>query len=156
MTRIRALAAVCAGMALFLNLLIEKMLIAAKGNEILIPGLLDFAQTWNRGVSFGLLWQRSDTGRYVLMAVLAVVAVGAGVLAWRAVNSLAAMGYGLIVGGALGNLLDRGLYGAVFDYLFLHVGTVSLFVFNFSDLAISAGVILLAADALTAARGQST
>jgi lipoprotein signal peptidase len=44
----------------------------------------------------------------------------------------------------------------VFDYLFLHVGTVLLFVFNFSDLAISAGVILLAADALTEVRGQST
>jgi signal peptidase II len=148
LTRIRAIAATSAGLALLLDLLIEHMLVAVKDSVVLIPGLLDFARTWNRGVSFGLLWQNGDTGRYVLIAALAVVAVGVGILAWRATNRLAAMGYGLIVGGALGNLVGRAMHGAVFDYLFLHLGRMPLFVCNFPDIAISAGVILLIAESL--------
>ena len=150
MTRIRAIAAASAGVALLLDLLIEYVLVAVKEGAVLIPGLLDFARTWNRGVSFGLLWQNSDTGQYVLIAVLAVVAVGVGILAWRATNSLTAMGYGLIVGGALGNLAGRAMHGAVFDYLFLHLGRMPLFVCNFPDIAISAGVALLIVESLFA------
>ncbi|MBN9554368.1 MAG: signal peptidase II [Alphaproteobacteria bacterium] len=119
---------------------------------VLIPGLLDFIQTWNRGVSFSLFWQDGDKGRYVLIAVLASVVLLVAVLAWRSTNRLQAAGYGLVIGGALGNLIDRSLNGAVFDYLFLHLGPAPLFVFNFPDVAISAGVLLLAADTLKAAR----
>lgn len=119
-----------------------------KGKAVLIPGLLDYAQVWNRGVSFSLFWQDGDTGRYALIAVLAAIVVGVGVFAWRAGNNLTAAGYGLIVGGALGNLVDRSLHGAVFDYLFLHLGPQSLFICNFPDIAISAGVALVAIEAL--------
>ena len=153
MTRNRAIAASSAGLVLLVDLLIEHMLVAVKDSAVLIPGLLDFARTWNRGVSFGLLWQNSDTGRYVLIAALAIVAVGVGMLAWRATNSLAAMGYGLIAGGALGNLVGRAMHGAVFDYLFLHLGRMPLFVCNFPDIAISAGVLLLVAESLLTERG---
>lgn len=151
----RALGGACAGMALLLNLLIENILMNTNEKAILIPGLLDFVQTWNRGVSFSLYWQGGNSGRYILIAILAAIIIGVGILAWRAGNSFAAMGYGLIVGGALGNLIDRILYGPVFDYLFLHLGTVPLFVFNFSDAAISAGVVLLVADNLMAAKARS-
>ncbi len=151
----RALGGACAGMALLLNLLIENILMNTNEKAILIPGLLDFVQTWNRGVSFSLFWQGGNSGRYILIAILAAIIIGVGILAWRAGNSFAAMGYGLIVGGALGNLIDRILYGPVFDYLFLHLGTVPLFVFNFSDAAISAGVVLLVADNLMAAKARS-
>ena len=58
------------------------------------------------------------------------------------------MGYGLIVGGAMGNLVGRAIHGAVFDYLFLHLGRMPLFVCNFPDIAISAGVLLLIAESL--------
>ena len=148
LTRIRAIAAASAGLALLVSLVVEFLLMTVKGNAILIPGLLDYAQVWNRGVSFSLLWQSSDTGQYVLIAGLAVVAVGVGILAWRAANGLAAIGYGLIVGGALGNLVDRSLHLSVFDYLFLHLGRMPLFVCNFPDIAISAGVVLLIAEGL--------
>ena len=148
MTRIRAIAAASAGFALFIGLLAENLLMTVKGRAVLIPGLLDYVQVWNRGVSFGLLWQGSDTGQYVLIAGLAVVAVGVGILAWRAANGLAATGYGLIVGGALGNLVDRSLHLSVFDYLFLHLGRMPLFVCNFPDIAISAGVVLLVVEGL--------
>ncbi|MES2292875.1 MAG: signal peptidase II [Pseudomonadota bacterium] len=148
MTRIRAMAAASAGFALFIGLLAENLLMTVKGRAVLIPGLLDYVQVWNRGVSFSLLWQSSDTGQYVLIAGLAVVAVGVGILAWRAANGLTATGYGLIVGGALGNLVDRSLHLSVFDYLFLHLGRMPLFVCNFPDIAISAGVVLLVVEGL--------
>ena len=53
-----------------------------------------------------------------------------------------------MIGGALGNLADRIQGGAVFDYLFAHLGPISLFICNFSDVAISAGALILASDAL--------
>jgi len=95
---------------------------------------------------------RAATGRLVLMAVLAAVAGFVGFMAWRSTNRMQAAGYGLVVGGALGNLADRAFGGAVFDYLFLHLGQISLFVFNFSDAAISAGALLVAAEALLSSR----
>jgi len=137
-----------AGLAFIFGLLIEIILMPLKGNAVLIPGLLDFSQVWNRGVSFGLFRQDGDMGRYFLIAVLAAIAIGVSVLAWRATNRLTAAAYGLIVGGALGNLADRAVHGAVFDYLFLHLGRVPLFVCNFPDIAISAGVVLLIGESL--------
>jgi signal peptidase II len=156
LTKFRALSAACAGTALFLNLLIENILMDVKERVVLIPNLLDFAPTWNRGVSFSLFWQGGNSGQYVLIAILAAITVGVGVMAWRAGNSLAAIGYGLIVGGALGNLLDRSLYLGVFDYLFLHLGHRPLFVFNFPDAVISIAVLFLIADSVVAAKPEST
>ena len=146
--RIRTIAAVTAGLSFLIGVLIEKLLMPLKASAVLIPGLLDYAQVWNRGVSFGLFRQDSDMGRYFLIAVLAAIVIGVGILAWRAANSLMAAAYGLIVGGALGNLADRALHGAVFDYLFLHLGPAPLFVCNFPDIAISAGVVLLVVESL--------
>lgn len=144
------IAAVSAGLAFSLGLLVEAILMPVKGSAVLIPGLLNFAQVWNRGVSFGLFRQDSDMGRYFLIAVLAAIVIGVSILAWRATDRLTAAAYGLIVGGALGNLADRVFHGAVFDYLFLHLGQMPLFVCNFPDIAISAGVVLLIAESLLA------
>lgn len=154
MTRIRTIAAVTAGLSFLIGLLTEKLLMPLKVSLVLIPGLLNYAQVWNRGVSFGLFRQDANMGRYVLIAVLAVIIVGVSVLAWRATNALTAAAYGLIVGGALGNLADRAFHGAVFDYLFLHLGQAPLFICNVPDIAISAGVILLIAESLFVKEGQ--
>lgn len=139
----RSLALSCAGTALLLNVALERLLMTVAGPATLIPGLADFTRTWNRGVSFSLLTQDADSGRHILMAVLAVIILVVAFVVWRAPSRLAAAGYGLILGGALGNLLDRALYGAVFDFLALHLGPMPLFVCNFADIAISAGVLLL-------------
>lgn len=154
MTRIRTIAAVTAGLSFLIGLLSEKLLMPLKVSLVLIPGLLNYAQVWNRGVSFGLFRQDANMGRYVLIAVLAVIIVGVSVLAWRATNALTAAAYGLIVGGALGNLADRAFHGAVFDYLFLHLGQTPLFICNVPDIAISAGVVLLIAESLFVKEGQ--
>jgi signal peptidase II len=80
------------------------------------------------------------------MGVLAAIIVAVAVMTWRATTTLSAIGFGLILGGALGNLADRWAYGAVFDFLSLHLGSVFLFVCNGADIAISAGVLLLLLD----------
>jgi signal peptidase II len=152
LTARRALAAGLAIVVALLNLAIEQVLAATRGSLVLVPGFLDYSPTLNHGVSFGLFRQDGEVGRLVLMAVLAVVASFVGFMAWRSVSRLQAAGYGLVVGGALGNLADRAFSGAVFDYLFLHLSPISLFVFNFSDAAISAGALLVMADALLSSR----
>ena len=116
---------------------------------LLIPGLADFRPAWNRGVSFSLFTQDSQTGRMMLMAALALLSAGVAFYAWRATSRLNAIAFGLILGGALGNLIDRARFeGAVFDFLFLHLGAMPLFVCNLPDIAISAGVVLLFVEAL--------
>ena len=83
------------------------------------------------------------------MALLAVISAVVAVLMWRASSRLAAMGFALILGGALGNLRDRVLNdGAVFDFLALHLGPTPLFVCNLPDIFISAGVVLVMLDSL--------
>ena len=116
---------------------------AAPSSAVIVPGFLDFHPAWNRGVSFSLFVQDSETGRYLLMAVLASISAWVAAMAWRAPDGLSALGYGLVLGGALGNLFDRAVYGAVFDFLYLHLTTIPLFVCNFADIAISLGVAML-------------
>ena len=118
---------------------------------VLIPGVADFAPTFNRGVSFGLLAQNSPAGCHMLIALLVAITLGVAIMAWRATTLIASAAYGLILGGALGNLFDRLFNGpacAVFDFLALHLGKIPLFVCNFPDIAISAGVVLLLVEAL--------
>jgi signal peptidase II len=148
----RALGFGIAAAAVAANLLAQPLLMRLRPAAI-IPGLADFEPAWNHGVSFGLLIQNSDTGRYVLMAVLAAISAAVAAMAWRATARLSVIAYGLILGGALGNLIDRVRFeGAVFDFLFLHLGRTPLFVCNLPDIAISAGVVLLFAEALLEAR----
>jgi len=148
--RPRTLGLVCAAVALALNVAIERALMNVSHAFTIIAGLADFHHAWNRGVSFSLLTQNADSGRYMLMAGLAAISVVVAVLAWRAPNRLVAAGYGLILGGALGNLADRATYGAVFDFLYLHLGDMPLFVCNFADIAISAGVAVLLLESFLA------
>ena len=147
MTALRKLAVLSAGIGLLFSILGERLAMGLPDATIIL-GLLDLRHTWNHGISFSLLWQNGDVGRYVLSLGLLALILFIGVLAWRATEKLAVVGYGLIVGGALANLADRSLYGAVFDYLSLHLGGMPLFVFNAADAAISLGVVLLVMEAM--------
>jgi signal peptidase II len=152
LTAYRVLAATLAVAVLLLNFALEHIAAGLRGTAVLIPGLLEFKPAWNRGVSFSLFWQDDERGRYILIAVLASVVALVGFFAWRSTDRLQAAGYGLVMGGALGNLADRSLDGAVFDYLFLHMGRISLFVVNFPDFAITAGVLLLVMSQLQSSK----
>ena len=115
----------------------------------------DFVVVWNRGVSYGLFQQESGFGRWFLVVLSLAAALGLGVWMTRAGSRLLAVALGLIVGGALGNAIDRAAYGAVFDFVHLHAGGWSWYVFNVADAAIVAGVVGLILDSLSPA-GRGT
>jgi signal peptidase II len=112
---------------------------------IQITPFLDLAMAWNKGVSYGLL----STEMQILLVVLSVVIAGTlVVLLTNATKPLLAASYGLLIGGALGNALDRLLHGAVADFVHFHWGTYSWYIFNVADIAIVAGVAALLYDTL--------
>ncbi len=103
---------------------------------------------WNRGVSFGLFNTGSDMGPWILSAV--AIGVAAILAAWlfRGANRIVSWGIGLILGGALGNVIDRLIHGAVVDFIDLYVGTAHWPAFNVADSAICVGAGLLILDSL--------
>ena len=113
---------------------------------------LDLALRWNRGISFSLLAQESAAGRWLLLALTAIVTALIALWLWRARALLVGLGLGLIIGGAIGNGYDRLVYGAVVDFLDLHAFGRHFFVFNLADAAINLGVALLIVDGLFGAR----
>lgn len=108
---------------------------------------------WNPGISYSLFPASSTAGRLALLAVTLAATALLAVWLWRATTHLAALGLGLLVGGAAGNALDRAMYGAVADFFHFHVGNFSWYVFNLADVAIVAGVGLLLYDGLTQGGG---
>jgi signal peptidase II len=112
------------------------------GEQIDLLPILSLLRVHNEGIAFSLL---SGFGTPSLVTL--IVGVTAIVLAlwWRSSEGgrLAAIGYALIVGGALGNLVDRLVYGHVVDFLYLHLGARPLFVFNLADAALTLGPGLL-------------
>lgn len=108
----------------------------------------DLLVVWNRGVSYGLFQQEGGLGRWFLVAVSAAAAIGLIVWMRRTSSRLLALALGLVAGGAIGNAIDRAAYGAVFDFVHLHWGAWSWYVFNIADAAIVAGVVGLILDSL--------
>ncbi|AWK86671.1 signal peptidase II [Azospirillum thermophilum] len=110
---------------------------------------------WNFGVSFGTFASAHALMPYVLSAV--AVAITAGLLIWlrQADKRMVALAIGLIIGGAVGNVIDRLRYGAVADFLDFHIGGWHFWAFNVADSGISVGVALLVLDGLFAGREKS-
>ena len=115
--------------------------------------LLELAMVWNHGVTFGLL---NQSGGLVAPLILGAVALSivAFLANWlrRAENCAVAAALGSIGGGAVGNVMDRIRYGAVVDFIHLHLGNLDPFpyVFNLGDSAIVCGVIVLLIDGVWA------
>lgn len=112
------------------------------------PFGFDLTMVWNRGVTFGLLAGDSAWSQAVLGGVALVIA---GILLrWmaRAENRLTALALGAVVGGAIGNVIDRARFGAVADFFDAHAFGWHWYVFNVADAAIVIGVLALVADAL--------
>ncbi|WP_349370515.1 signal peptidase II [Salinarimonas sp.] len=103
---------------------------------------------WNRGISYGLFQQETELGRWILVVGSVVASLALGVWMLRTNVRFLALSLALIVGGALGNAVDRTVYGAVFDFVHLYWGRFSWYVFNVADAAIVAGVVGLLYDSL--------
>jgi signal peptidase II len=117
-----------------------------RGHVELSP-IMDLTMVWNRGVSFGLLHSDSELGRWLLSIFSLVVA---GLLAWwlwRMRRPLLGIALGLVIGGAIGNVIDRVLHGAVAD--FLDFSDIFFpWVFNIADASICIGVGVMLLDSL--------
>jgi len=120
------------------------------GQIVLLP---IFNLTWvqNYGVSMGFLTADSEAARWLLVALTAAIGTGVAVWLWRETNRHDVIALGLVLGGAVGNILDRVRFGYVVDFLDLHFGAFRPFlVFNVADAAITIGVVILLARALFA------
>ena len=124
-------------------LVVHTLDLANVGRIEVLPPFLVFRMAWNTGVNFGLL-SGADM-RWVLIAVALVIT--AAVLIWvrrEGGNRWAQIGAGLLAGGALGNVIDRIIYGAVADFLNMSCcGTDNPYAFNLADAAIFLGAVLL-------------
>ena len=116
--------------------------LASRQPYAIAPGV-DLVLAWNRGVSYSLLTANSDAGRYVLIAGTLLATLALAVWLWRTTTRLAGVALGFIIGGAVGNVVDRVLYGAVIDFVYLHAGSFRWYIFNVADCAITVGVVLL-------------
>jgi signal peptidase II len=115
----------------------------AVGQIVLLP-IFNFTYTENEGISLGLFNASTDVGRWMLVALTSAIAIGVAIWIGREKNKLDQIALGMVLGGALGNILDRTLHGYVVDFLDLHFGNFRPFlVFNVGDAAISIAVVIL-------------
>ncbi|MGI9382262.1 MAG: signal peptidase II [Methyloligellaceae bacterium] len=121
--------------------------IQEKGSVAVAP-FLDLVMVWNKGISYGLFAQDSRAGQAALIGFACVAVVVLAVWLARTHSALAAAAIGLIIGGAIGNAIDRYVYGAVADFFSFHAFGHHWYVFNIADAAIVAGVIGLVYDTL--------
>lgn len=126
-----------------------------KGAVPILP-LIDLVLVWNRGISYGLFQQESEFGQWVLFGLKMAAVLLLCVWLARSSSRLTALGLGLIIGGAVGNAIDRVLHGAVVDFVLFHIRTASFnfnwYVFNLADAAIVAGVVGLLYESLIGER----
>lgn len=114
----------------------------AETGPLRLAPFCDLVLTWNHGISYGL-FAAPGAGQAILIALSLAVTVGLWLWLARAAKPLTAAALGLIIGGALGNALDRAVHGAVVDFVLLHAYGWSWYVFNMADVAIVAGVMAL-------------
>jgi signal peptidase II len=132
--------------------LLDAFDLAGRGTVSVTP-FADLVLTWNTGISYGLFRQEGPLGQAALLALKAIAVVLLWIWLSRTTSRLAALSLGLIIGGAVGNAIDRFAYGAVVDFVLFHINTASFsfnwYVFNLADVAIVAGVIGLLFETLT-------
>ena len=113
-----------------------------------VDGFFRLVVVWNRGVSFGLLGGERALPPWALSAVAIAVCIGLFIWLRRTDRPLNGWGIGLVMGGAIGNVIDRARWGAVFDFADFHVGEWHWPAFNIADSAIVVGVALMLLDSL--------
>jgi signal peptidase II len=133
--------------------------------HIELSPVLDISMLWNKGVSFGML-QSDGLMRWALFGVSAVIAIGFTFWLARTHKAFTAFTLALVVGGAIGNLIDRARFGGVVDFINMsgpwfgwHIGNWPVgfgYVFNIADAAISVGAVLLLIDQFLLPQGAGS
>ena len=118
--------------------------IDSHGDQLALLPIFALTYVENNGISLGLLNATNDLGRWMLVALTSAIAVGVAVWIGREKNRIDQVALGMVLGGALGNILDRVRHGYVVDFADLHFGEFRPFlVFNVGDAAISIAVVIL-------------
>jgi len=135
-----ALVALAVVLDQWIKALVESRLVMHEQVDIL-PFFALF-RTYNTGVAFSMFSWAGDKALVILAAVVIVFVL---FLAWRSSSRLALAGFALIIGGALGNIIDRIAYGHVIDYFLFHTPVWSFAVFNLADafITVGAGLVLI-------------
>jgi len=122
----------------------------ARRGVVKVTPFFDLVLAWNIGISFGWLQNDGQAAQIALMAVKVIAVIALAIWMARSHTFLATVALGLIIGGAIGNGIDRLAYGAVVDFALFHVEigvtTYNWYVFNLADVAIVAGVAALLYD----------
>jgi signal peptidase II len=115
-----------------------------------VTPFFDLVLVWNRGISYGLFQQDGPLGQWLLLGLTTAAVVLLWIWLARSASRLMVLSLALIIGGAVGNAIDRMAYGAVVDFALLHLTTATFsfkwYVFNLADAAIVAGVAGLLYD----------
>jgi signal peptidase II len=114
------------------------------GDQLMLLPIFNFTYTENNGISLGLLNATNPLGRWMLVGLTTAIAIGVAVWIGREKSRIDQIALGMVLGGALGNILDRVRFGYVVDFADLHFGDFRPFlVFNVGDAAISIAVVIL-------------
>jgi signal peptidase II len=122
----------------------------ARRGAVAVTPFFDLVLAWNTGISYGWFSESGPTGQAIMLVVKAIAVVALAIWMARSQTLTATLGLGLIIGGALGNAIDRLAYGAVVDFALFHLQigdkTYNWYVFNLADVAIVVGVAALLYD----------
>lgn len=148
-----ALVVVLVGLDQWVKYLVETKLTFQTLVDVL--PFLGLYRTWNEGVAFSMLWGLND---YALIIGTSLIVLFVAWLAFRTAptNLLARLGFTLIIGGAIGNLIDRIMLGHVVDYVLFHTPVWSFAVFNLADAFISIGAALIVLEEFLSWRSGET
>lgn len=122
---------------------VMRNLLPLPGDRITVLPIFDLVHAWNYGVSFSMFAAGGDGRRFMLIAVMLAISALVGWWLRKTDHLLPALAYGLILGGAFGNVCDRVWHGAVFDFLYFHLAEHGFPAFNLADSAIVLGVGVL-------------
>src|SRR5690348_10456386 len=126
------------------------------GDQLVLLPIFNFTYTENNGISLGLLNATTEIGRWMLVGLTCAIAIGVAFWMGREKNRIDQMALGLVLGGALGNILDRVRHGYVVDFADLHFGEFRPFlIFNVGDAAISIAVVILLLRAFLSRKDQA-
>ncbi|KIZ37205.1 MULTISPECIES: signal peptidase II [Rhodopseudomonas] len=122
----------------------------ARRGAVEVTPFFDLVLAWNTGISYGWFADQGPTGQAIMLAVKAIAVVALAFWMARSTTRTATFGLGLIIGGAIGNAIDRLAHGAVVDFALFHLRfgdkTYNWYVFNLADVAIVVGVAALLYD----------
>ena len=126
------------------------------GDQLVLLPIFNFTYTENNGISLGLLNATTEIGRWMLVGLTSAIAIGVAFWMGREKNRVDQIALGMVLGGAIGNILDRTRHGYVVDFADLHFGEFRpCLIFNVGDAAISIAVVILLLRAFLARKEES-